>query len=88
MPIVIPINIVISLIIAAKLYSDAPEKEGIGFNKYWQTLMMDSYPSTDKNILIYNDKPERHHLFKVHRIVSITAMSIIGINLLLLILLN
>lgn len=81
-------NIIISLGITILLYGEAPEKNDIGFNKYWQTLMMDSYPSADKKLLIYDDKKERYQLFKIHRCVSVIVMGVIVINMLLLILLS
>lgn len=88
MPFVIAVSIVISLVISIRLYSDAPEKNEIGFNKYWQMLMMESYPSADKNLLIYDDKPERHKWFKIHRIVSVVGMTFIAANVVLQLLLT
>ena len=82
-PFAIILAIVSSALIAIKLYSGAPEKKDLGFNKYWQTLMMDSFPSEDKNILIYDDFPERLLLFKLHRIVSIGVMSFVAVNVVL-----
>lgn len=82
-PFSIIVNILVSISIALQLYSNAPEKNDLGFNKYWQTLMMDSYPSGDKNLLVYDDTPERLNLFKVHRAFSVGTMSFIVINVVL-----
>lgn len=87
-PIAIVIGIVLSLAITIKLYRDAPERKGLGFSKYWQALMMDSFPSDDKSILIYEDSQERFALFKAHRVVAISVMSFIGLNIVLGILLD
>lgn len=88
LPFAIILNIVVSLVIAIKLYLNAPEKNDIGFNKYWQTLMMDSYPSHDKNLLIYDDNPQRKKLFWLHKMVSIGVMVFIVINVILTLALN
>lgn len=87
-PIAIIIGIVLSLTITIKLYQKAPENKGLGFSKYWQTLMMDSFPSDNKSILMYDDSDKRLRLFKLHRIVAISLMSFIGLNILLGILLD
>lgn len=82
-PIAIALAIVCSISIAARLYRNAPEKKDLGFVKYWQTLMMDSFPSEDKNILIYDDSSDRLLLFKLHRVVSVAVMAFIALNIVL-----
>ncbi|RYG06695.1 MAG: hypothetical protein EOO07_28755 [Chitinophagaceae bacterium] len=82
-PIAIVVNILVSLVIAVRLYRSAPENQGMGFNKYWQTLMMDAAPGTDKKLLTYDDKDCRNELFKSHQVVSITCMVIVGICVLI-----
>lgn len=79
-PFAIFFAIIASSLIAIKLYSGAPEKKDLGFNKYWQTLMMDSFPSGDKNILIYDDCQARLSLFKLHRFLSVGVMAFVAVN--------
>lgn len=67
-------NILSGLIIALKLYSDAPEKNDIGFNKYWNALMVDASPGKDKPLLVYNDKSSRFELFNILKIISLTCL--------------
>lgn len=82
-PIAIVVGIILSFTITVVLYRNAPEKNILGFSKYWQALMMDSFPSDDKSILIYDDSPKRLGLFKMHRTVAISIMSFVGLNIFL-----
>jgi hypothetical protein len=45
---VIAFNAISSLFVALALYSNAPERGEIGFNRYWQTLVADAAPWSGK----------------------------------------
>lgn len=66
----IVLNLVSSFALSLALYIDAPERGEIGFNKYWQALMMDAAPWSGKKLLQYEDRPSRYKLFFIHRVMS------------------
>jgi hypothetical protein len=78
-PTTIIFNIVVGLVIALKLYIKAPERDVMGFNKYWHALMMDAAPGKEKNLLKYDDDENRNQLFLAYRIVSIVCMVVIAL---------
>jgi hypothetical protein len=71
-------NFVSSLVIGFKLYKSAPERSSMGFNKYWNTFMMEAWPGRDKNLLIYDDQKYRLKLFELYKFITVSCWIIMG----------
>jgi hypothetical protein len=74
-------SIIVSYLVAFKLYKNAPERESMSFNKYLNAMMMDVSFTKEKNLLVYEN--ERYRLFRSYRlfilsvICSVFALAII-----------
>lgn len=75
---VIVFNLTSSFLLSLALYGDAPERGEIGFNKYWQALMMDAAPWSGKKLLQYSDRPGRYKLFVIHRFISSVGLVVVA----------
>jgi len=80
---IITSGIIVSFIAALTLYQDAPEKSDIGFNKYWNALMLDASPG-DKTLLKFEG--ERLKIFLIYKKFNIGVLISFGASIAILIL--
>jgi hypothetical protein len=73
-------NIFSSLVIALLLYIEAPEREGMGFHKYWQTFVMDAWPDGERKLLNYEDK-KRSQFFECYKVITVTCWVLMGVGI-------
>ena len=67
--------VLVSYIVAFKLYKNAPEKSEMSFNKYLNAMMMDVSFTKDKKLLVYEG--ERHNLFQFYRFFILSVIVLV-----------
>lgn len=76
-------GVIVGFIAALTLYQDAPEKYDLGFNKYWNALLLDASPG-DKTLLKFEG--ERLKIFLIYKKFNIGVLISVGVSTAILIL--